>query len=344
MRARKVIALLSMMLFFTGLICSVSASSTTTVSFRGSGVTVDLTFPEEAHPADNMWHNVTITANIGLTLQNFTIVIKAPVDSNWQEVTGWSIFNRVMPENANLTEEMNFPLPANANGTLYCFISANTSTSLGAEYSSYSFYTTRVSNLTFTEMQSLYNEMLTNYTALQADYATLLNEYNGLLANYSSLFANYTALLSEHNELLTKYNAQVATYQALLNSHNTLLGDYSTLNSNYQSKVNGYNALQADYDSLNSTRYSLQANYTSLQAVYDALDQTYTELEAGLNDLQQRIKSSENELNIDRIVMFIFVVAVACLIALIIYIKRKEPEPYVVIRKETVAMKPDEKS
>jgi hypothetical protein len=102
--------------------------------------------------------------------------------------------------------------------------------------------------------------------------------------------------------------------------------------------------LQSDYDLLNSTFYSVQGNYTDLQAVYDALNQTYTDLLSDLNNLQERISDSESNLNTDRIVMFIFVVTVACLIALIIYIKKKEPEPYVVIRKETVAMKPDEKS
>jgi predicted nuclease with TOPRIM domain len=338
MRARKVIALLSMMLFFSGLICSVSASSTTTVSFRGGGVTIDLMFPEEAHPNTTIAHNVTITSGTAVTLRNFTVVIKAPVDSDWQEIfNAQDTFSKPLPISYNLT----LSLPQEANGTLQCLIYVNTSS---IDDLSITFYTTRVSALTFGEMQSLYDEMLANYTTLQTDYATLLNEYNGLLANYSSLFANYTALLSEHNDLSAKYNAQVTTYQTLLNSYNKLSGDYNTLDSNYRSKLNEYNSLQADYDSLNSTHYSLRADYGTLQGVYDALNRTYTELEAGFNDLQQRIKSSENALNIDRIVMFIFVVAVACLIALIIYIKRKESEPYVVIRKETVAMKPDKKS
>jgi predicted nuclease with TOPRIM domain len=341
MQAKKMGYFLSTLLLFSGLIYSVSAS-TTTVSFRGGGVTIDLTFPEEAHPTDSIWHNATLTANTALTLHNLTLVIKAPVDSTWQEITGWYLFNRVLQENESRMEEMYFQLPSNANGTLQCFIYVNTSQN--AYYSSYTFYTTHVSEPTFSEMQSLYYEMLANYTTLQTDYETLLNEYDGLLANYSSLFANYTALLSEHNELLVKYNAQVATYESLLNSYNKLSGDYNTLDSNYRSQLSKYNALQVDYDSLNSTHYSLQANYTSLQAVYKALNQTYIELEAELNDLQQRNTFLENAQNTDRIVMFIFIVTVACLIALIIYIKKKEPEPYVVIRKETVAMKPDEKS
>jgi hypothetical protein len=338
MQAKKMGYFLSTLLLFSGLIYSVSAS-TTTVSFRGGGVTINLTFPEEAHPAESIWHNVTITAIAPATqLRNFTAVIKAPVNSSWVEIfNAQDTFSQPLPKNYNL----NLSLPQETNGTLQCFIYVNTSS---IDDLSTMFYTTRVSTLTFSEMQSLYYEMLVNYTTLQANYTTLLNEYDGLLANYSSLFANYTALLSEHNELLVKYNAQVATYESLLNSYNKLSEDYNTLDSNYRSQLSKYNALQVDYDSLNSTHYSLQANYTSLQTVYKALNQTYIELEAELNDLQQRNTFLENAQNTDRIVMFIFIVTVACLIALIIYIKKKEPEPYVVIRKETVTMKPDEKS
>jgi len=337
MQAKKIGYFLSTLLLFSGLIYSVSAS-TTTVSFRGGGVTIDLTFPEEAHPNTTITHNVTITSSTAATLRNFTVVIKAPVNSSWQEIfNAQDTFSKSLPVSYNLT----LSLPQGANGTLYCFMYVNTSS---IDDLSTTFYTTRVSELTFSEMQSLYYEMLANYTMLQADYETLLNEYDGLLANYTSLFANYTSLLSEHNDLLAKYNAQVATYQTLLNNYNKLSGDYNTLDSNYKSQLSKYNALQADYDSLNSTHYSLQANYTTLQADYDALNQTHTDLLTELNDLQQRITRSESDLNTDRIVMFIFIVTVACLIALIVYIKRKEREPYVVIRKETVAVKPDEKS
>lgn len=341
MQAKKIGYFLSTLLLFSGLIYSVGAS-TTTVSFRGGGVTIDLTFPEEAHPTDYIWHNATLTANTALTLYNLTLIIKVPVDSTWQEITGWYLFNRVLQENESRMEEMYFQLPSNANGTLQCFVYVNTSQS--AYYSSYTFYTTRVSELTFSEMQSLYYEMLANYTSLQANYTTLLNDYNDLLAKYNSTFANYTVLLSEHNDLLTEYNTLDSNYRSKLNEYNALQTDYNTLDSNYRSQLSKYNALQTDYSELNSTHYSLQANYTSLQTVYNALNKTYTELQTELASLQERITSSENALNSDRIVMFIFIVTVACLIAFIIYIKRKEPEPYVVIRKETVTMKPDEKT
>jgi predicted nuclease with TOPRIM domain len=336
MQAKKIGYFLTLLLL-SGLICSVGAS-TTTVSFRGGGVTIDLVFPEEAHPTESIWHNLTITSSTATTLRNFTVVIKAPVNSSWQEIfNAQDTFSKPLPVSYNLT----LSLPQETNGTLQCFIYVNTSS---IDDLSTMFYTTRVSELTFSEMQSLYYEMLANYTSLQTDYETLLNEYNDLLANFTSLLANYTALLSEHNDLLTKYDTQVANYQTLLNSYNKLSSDYNTLDSNYRSQLSKYNALQADYDSLNSTFYSVQGNYTflqgnftDLQAVYDALKETYNNLLSDRNNLQGAVDA-------DRIVMFIFVVTVACLIAFIIYIKRKQPEPYVVIRKETVAMKPDEET
>jgi hypothetical protein len=322
-----------MLLLLVGFIHEGSTLSTQNVTFHGVGVTIDLTFPEEAHPSESISHNVTITANVALTLQNFTIVMKAPVSSGWQEVKNQTITFLDLLENQNLTSSMRFTLPQEANGTLVCYVYVQTDQSV--DYSSYTFHTTRVSELTFSEMQSLYNEMLANYTALK-------NDYDSLFANYSSLFANYTTLFSDHTALLAEYNAQVATYESLLNSYNTLSNDYDALNSNYRSKINEYNALQTEYKSLNSTHYNLQVDYNALQAVYNELNQTNTDLQIELGNLQKRISVSENAVNSDRIVMFIFLGTVAALVAIIIYIKRKQPEPYVVIRKETVAMKPDE--
>lgn len=342
MQAKKIVCFFGVLILFLGLICSVDALPDTTVSFRGGGVTVDLTFPEEAHPLDNIMHDFTITANKDMILQNFTVSIKAPANSGWQEIRKREELGQNLSQNTPWAVPLSMSLPQDANGTLSCFIYILTNQT--TEPLIYTFFTTRVSELTFSEMQSLYNEMLANYTTLQADYETLINEYNDLSANCTSLLANYTALLSEHNQLTADYNSKVAAYETLLAQYNTLSGDYSSLDSDYKSQRGNYNALQSAYALLNSTRYSLQANYTSLQAVYDTLNQTYTELGADLNDLQQRITDSESALGADRIVMFIFIVAVACLIAFIIYIKRKETEPYVVIRKETVAVKSDEKS
>ncbi len=331
MQAKKIVCFFSVLLLFSGLMCRVGASSTT-VSFRGGGVTIDLAFPEEAHPNANMTHNVTITAHTDLSLHYFTLFIYAPVNATWQEVKNRTISWDFL-ENETLTSRIEFQLPKNTNGTLYCEMAVQTDQS--SDYSSYKFYTTRVSELTFSEMQNLYYELLANYTMLQADY-------DSLDANYTSLFADYTALLSEYNQLVADYNSKVAAYESLLAQYNKLSDDYDSLQADYGSKIDEFSALQTDYSDLNSTRYSLQTGYNALSAVYAALNQTYNDLLTEYNDLEQRITVSESALNADRIVLFIFVVAVAALIAFIVYLKRKKEEPYVVIRKETVSMKSEE--
>jgi len=390
MQAKKMGYFFSALLLFSGLICSVGAS-TTTVSFRGGGVTVDLTFPEEAHPDIPITHNVTITANIALTLQNFTIFIYAPVNAIWQEVKNQTITFWDLIENENHTSRLGFTLPQEANGTLYCFMYVKTNQS--AYYSSYTFYTTQVREMTYSELLAGYNVLNNTYNQLVADFDTLNNTYNDLRSSYELLNSSYNALINDYNvlnntyyQLLSDYNQLSSDYSTLNdtynnlqssyaalnlsynelsdnyiilnNTYNDLQGRYNTLQNNYNELDSNYknvnsarnsllgdiSKLQSDYDLLNSTFYNVQGNYTflqgnftDLQAVYDALKETYNNLLSDLNNLQ-------GAADIDRIVMFIFIVTVACLVAFIIYIKRKQPEPYVVIRKETVAVKPDEES
>jgi predicted nuclease with TOPRIM domain len=337
MLAKRIVCFFIALLLFSGLMCSVDAVSDTTVSFHGVGVTIDLKFPEEAQPGESIWHNATITANIALTLRNLTVVIKAPVNSNLQEVfTGKDERNIFMPENDSFQWSMGpILLPQETNGKLYCFIYVNTSQS--TDYAACTFYTTLVSDPTFSEIQSKYDALRESYDELNATY-TALDE------NFTALWANYTALLSEHNQLITNYNSKVAAYASLLAQYNKLSDDYDTLNANYRSKIAELGDLQTNYDDLNTTRYNLQASYNTLQTIYEGLNQTYIDLQTELANLQERINVSEGALSSDRIVMFIFTVAVAGLIVFIVYLKRKKEEPYVVIRKETVSMKSDEES
>ena len=344
MPAKKKVCFLIVLLLLSTLTYSVGALPDRTVTFRGAGVTIDLAYPEEAHPNATITYNITITSSTATTLRNFTVIIKAPVSSGWQEIlNSQDTFSQPLPKSYNLTVS----LPQEANGTLQCFIYANTSS---IDDLSIMLYTTRVNTLTFSEMQSLYDEMLANYTALQANYTTLQNEYDILWANYTSLFDNYTALVNDYDALSDQYDAQVAKYQKLSDDYDQLsddrdqlLDDKTYFESAYGSKSSELINLRAEYDELNATRYSLQGNftklqgnYTILQTDYDALNQVYTALLANSTRL-------ENDLNSDKIVMFIFIVAVAALVAFIVYLKRKQQEPYVVIRKETVSVKPEEK-
>ncbi len=338
MYAKKIGYLLTLLLF-SGLICSVGASATT-LSFWGSGVTVDLTFPEEVHPAESIWHNVTITAITATTLRNFTIVIKAPVNSGWQEIfNAQDTFSNILPVSYNLT----LSLPQGTNGTLYCFMYVNTSTSRTDDLSA-TLYTTQVREMTYSELLAAYNVLNNTYDQLVADFDQLVANYNQLLTDYDQLIADFDKLSSDYSTLNDTYNDLQSSYSALKSINNELNSKYNNVDSARTSLLVDISKLQSDYDSLNSTFYDaqgnytlLQGNFTDLQAVYDEFKETYNDLKSDLNELEGRA-------GIDQIVMFIFIVTVGCLVAFIIYIKRKQPEPYVVIRKETVAMKPDEKT
>lgn len=338
MRAKKVSCFFTVLLLFLGLICSVDASSDTTASFRSDGVTIELTYPEEANPAESIWHNVTLTSIVATTLRNFTVVIKAPVNSSWVEIlNSQDTFSKPLP----LAYNLSLSVPQDANGMLQCFISVNTS---NIDDLSTTVYTTLVSDPTF-------SEMLVDYAALQADYATLQNKYDRLWVNYTSLFDNYTALVSEYNTLSDQYDAQVAKYQKLLGDYDILSNamtdldeGYRSLDSDYWSKSIELGNLTAKYDGLNATLYSLQGNFTNLERNYTSLKTDYNALDQAYTDLLASSTHSESALGVDRIVMFIFVVAVVALIVFIVYLRRKQEEPYVVIRKETVSVKSEEES
>ena len=342
MQNKKIVYFLSIILFFSGFLFNVHAMSNPNVSFHGVGITINLTFPEEAHPLDNIVHNITITADTTLTIINYTIFIYAPVNASWQEVTTQGITSVGLDQNQSLPFRMNFTLPQETIGRLWCVIYLLTDQSV--DYFSATFYTTQVNAVTFTELKSKFNELLSNYTILQTDYDALLQDYDSLLANYSNLVTDYETTQNEYNSLSNDYNSRVATYQTLLNTYNSISTEHNTLISNYEALQKKYNNLQSDYDSLNSTNLNVQASYDSLNNTYRALNQTYVNLETQINELNQKINLSDKALNNDKILMLILVVTLVCLIALIAYIKRKGTEPYLVIRKETVTVKPEEGS
>jgi tetrahydromethanopterin S-methyltransferase subunit B len=87
---------------------------------------------------------------------------------------------------------------------------------------------------------------------------------------------------------------------------------------------------------------ALLADYDSLETTYNSLNQTYTLLQTEVNNLHQRENVLTAELNNTRNAMYVFIASTIALIALIFYIKKKKPEPYIVLRKETVALKPEQ--
>jgi hypothetical protein len=308
MRIKAIVSLVIIMGFLFVRIHEAGALSVSDVSFRGAGVTVDLAFPEEAHPTETITHNLTITAYTPLLLQNFTLIINVLVDVTWQQVYKEQIFSESMLQNEDLTRRMMFTLPQNAHERLSCFIYVLTDKSAG-DPSTYTFYSTYVRIITYNKLLIEYNELLANYTSLRADYETLLASYN------------------------------------------TLSTQYGTLNSTYTSLLNQYNSLQATYSSLNSTFFSQKANYNALKASYDSLEenyktlnQTYSLLKAETSNPGSTVAALNTELTTTRNLMYALLVVTVALVALIIYFKKKKPEPYIVVRKETVALKPTDQA
>lgn len=372
MQAKKTVAFFSLLLVLSTLTVTVRASFTPTIQFRSSDVTIVLTYPEEAHPDSVVSHNITITANTDLDAVSVTLYIYAPVNSTLQHKKNQTLSWGTLLENQSLpTNEIKFT-PLQANGTLYCNMTVQTEIGSTIHHAYYSFYTTLVSDPTFSEMRVLYDEMLANYTSLQEDYEALFDDYNELLANYSSLFVNYTTLIDEYDQLVADYGTLLddydnlsanysslnATYTTLLSEHNQLTADYNSkvaeyngLDDDYKSLTSDLESLQTDYDDLNSTHNSLQTDYETLDTYYGnlqddyiMLNQTRNNLQEELADLRERLTDSEGVVNSDRIVMLIFLIALAVLIVFIVYIKRKQEDPYLVIRKETVSMKSDEET
>ena len=340
MHLRNKGCLLAALILLSTLICGVWALPSPNASFQGGGITVDFKYPDEAHPNSNITHSVTVTANTNLSSIIMGVLIYAPVNSTLQllknQPLGWGALN----ENENFTTQIPVMLPEQVNGTLYCVISVQTDQT--ANTLSYGFYTTHVSELTFSEMQIKYDQMLSNYTQLQTAFDALLNDYNSLFVNYTATLDNYTSLISQFNQLQTMYDNKVTAYNSLISSNSQLSQDYSSLNSEYQASLSELAASKSDFESLNSNTTSLRNDYSHLQSVYDTLNQTYYNLLADLNTLQNDLVVSKGSANNSRIFVFIALMAIVALVALIVYLRKKEPEPYVVIRKETVAVEPEE--
>lgn len=150
-----------------------------------------------------------------------------------------------------------------------------------------------------------------------------------------------------YDELLTDYSSKLTDYDTLLDSYNALSTQYGELNSTYNLLLNQYNSLQATFESLNSSYFTqkatydtLKTNYDSLEASYKTLNQTYYVLKAENDSLRNTVDTRDAELTMTRNIVYVLIAVTVALLAVAIYIKKIKSEPYVVLRKETVTVKP----
>ncbi len=277
---------------------TVNAQSVSVLSFHGVGITVELTYPKEAHPEDNIQYNLTITSQIDLEINNFTLTIYGSINHTFQEIKSLPL---ILPLYVNVPfmKQVNVSIPKGTFGRLYCTLYAKTDQDV--DYLSTSFYSTHVNQITFTE---------------------LLTEYDLLLSNYNNRLSLYDSLLDDFNDLMDQK-------------------DY--WETEFTEKAIDYNTLQIQFQSINETLNPLQTNYTTLKSDFSELNQTNISLQNVIDSLQRDYDISLDTLATDRNLMIIFIIILVSLIGLIIYLRNKQKEPYVVIRKETVSMKPEKK-
>jgi len=337
MRARNTVCFFILLLLFSGLVHCISASARN-VTFNGVGITINMIFPEEHYPNRTITHDINITSNINnLKLRNFTLFVYAPINSVLQYITNETVTYPSIQENQSLTFPVSISLPDNVKGRLYCLMYVETEISLVIESSSYTFYTTYISSPTISEIQNVYNTLLQEYELLNATY-TELNQ------TFTNLSEQHQTLLAQNEDLIQDHDALEKTYKTLLAQYNKLSDDYNSLDAKYTSRIAELSNLETSYYDLNATRYDLQASYDTLDNIYIALNETYSNLQTQFVNLQNSLNAKQSELDSDKIVMLIFVISVAVLIAFIVYLRRKKEDPYLVIRKETVSMKSDKEN
>ncbi len=172
-------------------ILNTNAQPAGNVSLEGAGVVMYLEFPKEAHPTETLTINLTITAQTGLKLQNFTLVIEVLVDTGWQQVYKEQVLSLSMVQNGVLERSVWFTLPQNSHEALRCNVYVGTDKAPGLP-PNYIFYITDVRTMT-------YNDLLLNYSRLLADYELQLDRYNALSLKYDGLDSTYNSLNNDYN-------------------------------------------------------------------------------------------------------------------------------------------------
>ena len=314
MLKNKISILMIAVLLNSFLLSVTIAAPVPSLAFHGVGLTVNLTYPEEAHPTEEIYHNVTITSQTDLTISNLTLTIYGTVNQTQQEITNLALFSWTLDQNTTLTNRINFTIPQETVGNLYCTFYAKTNQD--TDYLFTSFYTTQVDTITFSELVIQYNQ--------------LLLEFNNNLLLFKSLNQTYYSLIEQNNNLQSDYTNMGIDYRDQI----------SDLTSDLKDQIKINQELQIEYDSLNTNHTSIKENFASLDQNFTDLIETNTLLEEGIIVLEQEINDSRNSLDIDRNLMVVFIVILVSLIGLIIYLRNKQKEPYVVIRKETVSVKP----
>ena len=114
------------------------------------------------------------------------------------------------------------------------------------------------------ELWNSFQEMVTNYTDLLADYRVLSGDFDNLSSHYQILSGNYDDLLSDYQELSGDYDNLSSDYQVLFGNYNDLLSEYLVLSGNFTDLLSDYQDLNNDYQNIKS-KYNALVDYLSHQ-------------------------------------------------------------------------------
>lgn len=225
----KIVVLAFLLTLALGLGPAAKASQFGNVTFTYGVLWGAIEFPDEARPLDFVTCNLTISAYDNVNIYNFTLQISGFVGQDWVAL-GTEQLTTYMAQNMNLTRQVVFTLPQTTSGKLRYVIEASTDRGFGNT----AFYATSIHAISYEELTDAFNALLSNHTALQA--------------NYTQLLTNYTATDQALNTLQTDYNTTIAAYNMLNSTYESLNTNYTSLKSNYDSLHDQSTYLEEKYD------------------------------------------------------------------------------------------------
>jgi hypothetical protein len=151
---------------------------------------------------------------------------------------------------------------------------------------------------------------------IEVAYRNLLGYYNNLLVNFSTLNASYQQHLSDYSSLQQNHTT-------LQNNFNELLTEFNTLNTSYQQHLLNYTALQTNYGDLQEVFNSLNTSNLSLNSSYQALNASYNNLNISFTDYQQ---TTQNELANIKNILYVFIAVTVVLAAALAYVATRKPK------------------
>ena len=294
-----------------------SVTKQTSIYFDYFGIYGWLEFPEEAHPGETINYILHVIADSdGIHVNYFELTIGFYTDTGAYS----TLYDETIISDKDMSwgEEVVKTIPLEIPtypGRLYTIIDAETETSGLFNPTTTTVYCYNVFDTTYIR-EKTYDELQNDYAELMTEYGMLLNKYNQLEENYTSLKADYESLLADYEEVKAEYDKLKVEYE-------NLLANYTKLQETYNSLLTNYTELQGDYEALNSNYNVLKANYDSLESSYRDLQRSYDSLNSKYNDLKSRLA----DLELYRILTYIFIITTVVFIATTIYFaKRKSKE------------------